>query len=329
MSRALKQATIRTPDQIHKPRKRLLAAPSPTDLDTVSGHRNKPWLMPLLEESGVMSMSAEELLANPAVFDFFASLAHAPRQSDRSGALRGSSIDRCMRAQAFQHLGTPTYQHGEFDSRQALIFSDGQFRHLRWQAMVMAAVGVSTRHGEIDGFEPEHAVERVILSDPGTPVSVPWVAKELALKGHVDGVLEVNFPRGMATPRPAERVGLEIKGTRDITWVMDRPAKEHVRQIATYGMLTGINLWVVLYESKSTQETREHVIDLNDHKEVTTSVRERITKVAGAITAQRLPDIQSACEGGGTTEFYDCAWHHVCLGCQDWGQAVALTPRTP
>lgn len=315
-ARTLKQATIRRPEEIPKPRKRLLAAPSPTDLNTVSGHRTKPFLMNILEETGVMSMSAEELLAEPAVAAFFTSLANAPRQADRSGPLRGSSIDRCMRAQAFQHLGTPTYQHGEFDSRQALIFSDGQFRHLRWQAMFLAAVGRGAPSGLVKSFLPEYSVSTTFHRHGRT----------VDLTGHVDGVLEAianDLPGGI------HAVGLEIKGTREISWIMDRPAKEHIRQIAVYGHLTGIDLWVVIYESKSTQECREHVIDLNDHKEVTEGVQSRITEIASAITAQRLPEVQSACEGGGTTEFYDCAWHHVCLGCQDWGQAVALTPRTP
>ena len=321
MTRTLKQATIRTLDQIPKPRKRLLAAPSPTDLDTVSGHRAKPFLVKHLEQTGVMSMSAEELLAVPAVGEFLANLAAKPRQSDRSGSLRGSSIDRCMRAQAFQYLGTPTYQHGDFDSRQALIYSDGQFRHIRWQCMFLAAQDYITPTGVLRSFQPEYKVKEV--------ARVPLPTQNLGgvdLEGHVDGVLGFVRP-DMDLNHPGITYGLEIKGSREISWIMDRPAKEHVRQIATYGVLTGITNWVVLYESKSTQETREHVIDLNDHKEVTDGVRERITKVAGAIQEESLPDIQSACEGGGTTEFYDCAWHHVCLGCQDWGQAVALTPK--
>lgn len=164
----------------------------------------------------------EELDAKVAqrVYDL---LTTKPR--NRVASFSSSSAGNCIRRQVFEYVGaaggavpTPTLQN---------IFSDGKWRHLRWQAMLLMAG---------------------ILTTVEYPLS--WPAKRS--KGSVDGhgFVPDTHPR-----YGGREFGFELKGANPYVWqTVDKtgaPPDKTLNQVHRYFLLSGFDLFVVVYENKA------------------------------------------------------------------------------
>src|SRR6185369_3870583 len=174
----------------------------------------------------------------PWVVDVIAEqLKKTPR--DRSGTFSAASAGACLRAQELEYLGAgPTDLTGEVSPGLMAIFKDGKWRHLKWQADLLAA-------GIIEEIE----------------YSAPWRSKRAV--GTLDGLGVVPDTHGVGSWR-GELFGAELKGVN--AWQYPKlvsapyPKEDHMRQVHRYFVLTGVRLFSVIYENKSTQNFHERVV---------------------------------------------------------------------
>lgn len=154
------------------------------------------------------------------------------------GSFRASASGTCQRYQELRFLGVNP--GGATGTQLAAIFDDGKWRHLRWQAHLLRA-GILT---EIE-------------------LALRW--KRLNAIATMDG-------RGYVPddhPKPewqGKEFGFELKGSNQTVYYEQTKtqgqAKEaHLRQAHRAMLLGGMDLYVVLYENKNTQEWYEWVIE--------------------------------------------------------------------
>jgi hypothetical protein len=166
----------------------------------------------------------------------------AKKQRDRRASFSGSSAGACLRAQEFGYLGIAPAVEQLPDVDLICIFNDGKWRHLRWQANLLAAN---------------------ILTE--IEVSQSWIPKRS--EGSMDGIGVVpdNHPnldwRGL-------EFGFELKGVNGFQFAKlvkkELPKDEHLYQVDRYFLTSGVDLFVVLYECKLTQRTHEWVLTRDD-----------------------------------------------------------------
>ena len=118
------------------------------------------------------------------------------------------------------------------------IFSDGKWRHLKWQADLLSARTIT----DIE-------------------FSLPW--KRRRAVGTMDGLGIVADDH----PQPAwrgELFGVEVKGVNAFQYTRlvaePYPMEYHMRQIHRYFVLSKMKLFSCIYENKSTQQFHEWVI---------------------------------------------------------------------
>ena len=252
-----------------------------------------PILLPLVDQ--FLNDVGGEYLNSPSYADWLQEQIKTPGRV-RQGTFSASALGTCPRAQVFTYLGVPSFQPDEIDVQQSLIYSDGTWRHLRWQGLLWELA----IRGYLDLFVPE--VRATLgLTD---------------FMGSLDG--EVTLLGG-------DVIGVEIKGAGHNTFHTARnaPFFKHLLQVHGYMIAAGLERFSVLYEDKSTQETVEHVIHRDP--EVEASVRAEIDTLTQAASNRKLPPVKRACKDGTSQTYFDCQYHHVCLGCGDWEQAEAFS----
>lgn len=196
---------------------------------------------------------------------------------DRSGSFSGSARGSCERAQVFQFLNTQA-DAGSVDVQLQSVFLDGTWRHLRWQMLLLAA-------GEEFGVPVQ--------------VEVPYFNEDLRLRGSLDGIINGR--------------GFELKGTRVIHAARKAPFASHILQVHSYMVLSGIDIFSVVYEDKATQETIEHIVTLDS--KVERKVRDELARLNEAVEQQVLPPIQEGCQGKPySQQWWDCPYRTVCSG---------------
>lgn len=203
---------------------------------------------------------------------------------DRSRTFSASSAGRCLREQELTYCGiqpgTPT------DPQLQNIFNDGKWRHLRWQAMLLAAG---------------------ILYD--IEWTLRWPAKDAV--GTMDGLGLVGSDHPNVMWRD-EDFGMELKGVS--TFVFQRIEKgdrdikaEHLRQVHRYFILSGgIKLFVIIYEDKTTQRWLEWVVT-PDPALLAEQERE-LDVLNNAIDQRRLHPMLSMCKQGVGQQWNDCKY---------------------
>ena len=160
------------------------------------------------------------------------------KQRDRRASFSSSSAGNCERAQLFDFLGlNPTKTH---PTQLQNIFYDGQWRHLRWQAMLLQAG---------------------LLTDIEIPLS--WPAKRS--KGSMDGMGVIRDDHPHETWRGLE-FGFELKGANSYAYtaIVQEGPRRYMDQVHRYFLSGGFDLFVILVENKNTQEWTEWVIEPDD-----------------------------------------------------------------
>lgn len=215
----------------------------------------------------------------------------------RSGSFSASSAGRCYRAQELAFLGAPS---GDvIDPQLQLIFDDGTWRHMRWQATLLDA-GIL------------HTAE----------FGLPWA--NMRSMGSMDGLGLV--PKDHIKPHwRGKEFGFELKGTNQWTFkksVLDGAKDAHLDQVHRYFLAGGFDLFVILYEDKDTQQTHEWVYEPD--KARLKKQRDELDALNGAIDQQKLhpmlPECKRQLKSG---EFGKCAFGGIsgaCIRAGTWPQ---------
>jgi hypothetical protein len=151
-------------------------------------------------------------------------------QRDRSGSFSASSAGYCKRRQELSFLGVKP--PGIIDAKLATIFLNGRWVHLRWQATLLTAT---------------------ILDNVEVTVKKPSMLARCTMDGI--GTVKGGKFKG-------EEFGFELKGRNLFTWGSQRangPDDKTRKQVDFMFLLTGLEVFVILNESKNDQSKSEWV----------------------------------------------------------------------
>lgn len=193
---------------------------------------------------------------------------------ERSGSFSASSAGRCERAQVFGYHGA---EGDSPDVGLQSIFNDGKWRHLRWQAMLL---------------------QSEILTD----IEVPLFWNRKLQRGTMDGqgiVPEDHYVQEWQ----GQEFGFELKGVNAFQYdgfTKSGPKEEHLDQVAKYFLLSGLGLFSILYENKSTQQAHEWVISRDDPgmAERIEAQREEVDSLKRYVDEESLPPQLPECALG-------------------------------
>lgn len=214
----------------------------------------------------------------------------------RSSSFSASSSGVCPRAQVLGFLAEEPYE--EPDDGLQNIFNDGKWRHIRWQTAGLAS-------GALDLIE------------------VPLTWRNMRLKGSMDGQGTVPKDHPVAEWRNRE-FGFELKGVNSFAYqyvMRKKPPtikERHMAQIQRYMLMSGLDLFVAIYESKN-NDWHEWVIEAND-KLMDESLREVIT-LNHAIDTEELPPVKPSCLLAMGDDWKNCPYAGATVGtgpCMDW-----------
>jgi len=218
----------------------------------------------------------------------------------RGGRFSPSDLCGCERAAAFKFVGVPGRRR--VDPDQELVFDDGNWRHVKWQATFhdMEAVLGSERF-------------RVISTERNVRVD------EYCIAGSLDNVLWLQ-----PSARPGKKWVVDIKGINDagFNYVLreDAPIPHHVKQLVSYERAVGIPRGLLWYEDKNNQHTKAFIVRYDD--DAWHEVTGWCTSVLSYLERGILPPMDEGCTHG-TFLFEKCAYAALCYG----GQSVEQLRR--
>jgi hypothetical protein len=186
-------------------------------------------------------------------------------QRNRSGSFSASSAGYCKRRQEFSFLGVKP--PGIIDPKLATIFLNGRWVHLRWQATLMTA-------GILDNIE-------VTVKKPSRRARCTLDGVGTAMGGHF---------RSM-------EFGFELKGRNLFTWGtqrMDGPDDKTRSQVDFMFLLTGLEAFVILNESKNDQSKTEWVFTRDEDRVKAAS--DELDELNRAIDIGRLHPMLPECK---------------------------------
>jgi len=202
-------------------------------------------------------------------------------QRDRSGSFSGSATSTCDRRQIFAYMGAPRADWK--DSQTPNILHNGTFTHLRWQLA-----------GLTEGW----------LKRAEVPVRLP----QLNYKGGMDGVL-------------FNDTGFEFKTINGFSFkaIMDFGARaDHIDQVHSYMMATGIDQFSVVYESKDTNEWRETIV--HRHEPIIEIIKDKLEALNEYADTKKLPVILNECKNEEGPKFRNCPYRGICPVVKDWDE---------
>jgi hypothetical protein len=201
-------------------------------------------------------------------------------ERDRRGSFSASSAGVCPRRQVFEYYGLPK---PDFDTQTKSRLRDGKWRHLRWQTMLLDA---NIIHG-IEG-------------------KLKWIDQRT--RGSIDGVGVVPADHPREEWRGKE-FGLELKGVNGFQFGKyngEEAKEDHLNQVHRYFILGGFDLFVILYENKSTQDLLEWVIE-PDPVLIDQQMKE-LEILNSSIDNKELPPIKAPCGVMMGKEFEYCPY---------------------
>ena len=220
---------------------------------------------------------------------------------DRRASFSASSSGECPRKQVLSYLGVEVMFAP--DARLSNIFSDGKWRHTRWQTMLLSC-------GALDDIE------------------VPLTWSRRRVKGSMDGQGVVPHDHMNLDWRGVE-FGFELKGVNPFGYAKavkaGRPMSGHMEQVQKYMLLSGLELFSIVYENKGTNEWHEWVV--TPDKELQDKAREEIDTLNEAIDKQELPPPLPSCMAAIGDDWGRCAYAGTAKG---HGPCMAiLDPKLP
>lgn len=211
----------------------------------------------------------------------------------RGQSFSASSAGECPRAQVYAYLDLLKSQP---DHQLANIFMDGKWRHLRWQAMLLSA-------GIIENpWDVEHTLR--------------WPNRQAI--GTVDGYGVVPDDHARNIWRGQE-FGLELKGVSTFKfgeYTSNGPKNAHLNQVARYFLMSGWDLFCIIYEDKTTQAWFEWVIEAAD-PDMARRIEEQeheLNNLNLAISTRTIPDRLPECARLRGSTFLDCPYGRNRMG---------------
>lgn len=213
---------------------------------------------------------------------------HAAEQESNErarGCIHPSELHKCVRAQVYHIIGAPeNNESGAIDPKLARIFDNGHSVHARYQKY----------------FTDMGITAKIIDGKTSTGVEVGLGIKELNVKGHADGILDMG-----------ELIVIEIKSINERGFRELLKAKpEHIRQTMLYMLKFKIKKGIVLYENKNTQETKEFLVIWDD--KIIKELETRCATINYALINKQLP-IREMCELPTDSAAKYCPYSRVCF----------------
>ena len=201
-------------------------------------------------------------------------MTRAPRV--RTSSFSASDAGTCMRRRQFKYAkSTGVGEPIKVDARSGNIFMTGDYVHLRHQ--VAGIVGKYLKKAE-----DFHENERYLL------------------RGTIDAVT--------VEDRIGEYKSINSNGFRGV--VGYGPKKEHVEQVHSYFVLTGLKEAHILYENKDTQELKEFWIE--EDKEITDKVLGELTTLVEKTREKKLLPMLHTCVAKTGFAYRYCPYREVC-----------------
>lgn len=194
----------------------------------------------------------------------------------RVGSWSGSMAGDCLRRQELQFLGVKAV--GKAEARLQMIFLNGTFTHLRWQATLLTA-------GLLDGIEITHRKpswnSRCTLDGLGTAKSGRYAGREF---------------------------GFELKSRNE--WAFNSQTLKGVdektrKQVDFEFLITGLDLFVIMNENKNNQQPKEWVFARDEDR--VRDMRQQVRDLNRAVEGHRLhPQLEECRKQLKSGEFYKC-----------------------
>lgn len=208
------------------------------------------------------------------------------KQRDRRFSWSASSAGKPLRHQELSFLGAPTV--GSTDPRLQMIFHNGTWTHMRYQAILLTA-------GLLDNIE-------VTIKRPSERARCTMDGMGTVLGGRYDG----------------REFGFELKSRNDFQFkrqvVLD-PDDRTRAQVDFEFWLSGLDMFVILNENKNTQEPKEWVFFREEDR--VRDIRNMVKELNKAIDQQRLHPIPEECK---ESNFKSCPWgpNGACANTGSW-----------
>lgn len=192
----------------------------------------------------------------------------------RARLFSASGLDRCMRQQLLQVLDYP--QEEVPNARLANVFFDGNWRHLRWQALFLEMGLVARGKMSTDGFAESEDGEWMLEVGVTLPSHM--------LRGTVDSILVLDDEPWI----------VDIKGANPRTFsgvkADQSPYRAYQMQMLAYMKATGVPRALLFYEDKASQEYHEVRITLADAQQQEAQFEGRVAALRHYWEQQMLPD---------------------------------------
>lgn len=204
----------------------------------------------------------------------------------RSGSFSPSQLDTCKRKQIFSFLGVSRISLSE-NPTLAAIFNDGKWRHIRWQANLLAA----------------QVIEEIEYS---------FFNKSLRYRGSLDG-----YKDGLI---------IEAKGTSALNYVVKRgkPNPEHELQGAGYFVgIPEADQISFIYECKMSQRWEEFNYPRERFEDLINKVNRILQFLNESVESKTLPEILRGCKKESGKTFKECPYKNNCLQIKNWEEAEA------
>lgn len=238
-----------------------------------------------------------------ATVDRIAELLATP-QRNRVGTFSPSSLGTCPRRQVLAFLGAPS--HGAISNGLKMIFDDGAWRHLRWQALLLEA-------GIVDDVE----------------VGLPW--PKMNGMGSIDAAGHIPDTHPHVRWRGQE-FGVELKGMNQYVFNKSKKdgaakggegnhAEKHREQFTNYALFSGIRIWSYIIEDKNINEYAEFVYEVSDTDLAV--AKEKLVSLNRSVDRKELPPILNTCKIHMGPDWDQCPFSGVdgtCLKAGKWPQ---------
>lgn len=203
------------------------------------------------------------------------------------GRLSPSAIGGCKRQAVLSFTGVDGQK--KIDTDLELIFEDGNWRHHKWQALMLDMQRVLGRkHFRVVSFESRAVYEGL------------YIAGHLDVHVIIKGVHYI----------------IDIKGINSFGFkrvcIQDRkPMPHHIDQLIAYMKAKKVRRGIILYDCKDNQDYRSFLFTFD--KQVWREVVEWCDSVISSMENRRLPAKHHDCHNG-QFKYGRCAYKHLCFG---------------
>lgn len=203
------------------------------------------------------------------------------------GRLSPSAIGGCKRQAALSFLGVQGKRNT--DTELELIFEDGNWRHHKWQALMLDMQKVLGRkHFRVVSFEGRAVYEGLYIAGH---LDVHVVIKGVHYIIDIKGINSFGF----------KRVCLQDR----------KPMDHHLDQLIAYMKAKNVRRGIILYDNKDNQQYKPFLFQFD--KAIWREVVTWCESVVTSMENKRLPAKHPDCHNG-QFKYGRCVYKHLCFG---------------